>query len=307
MQFGISIPQIFFDRPCVDTAKLQGFLRRAEELGFHSAWTQEQILGRGASCLEPISLLSYAAAVTRTLRLGVSVLITPVRSPVQLAKSLATLDQLSDGRLIAGVGIGASTQQYPAFGISAERRVRRFSEGLKLMKLLWTEERVTFDSEFWKLDNAQMNPKPVQKPHPPLWFGGAHPAALKRAVELGDGWMGAGSSSTDGFVERVPQVRGFLAEAKRDLSTFAIAKRVYLAVDSNKTRAIERLREWSQWHYGKADLVDHVAIWGDPQEIIAELRKIRAAGAELILLNPVFDAMDHMEILAREIVPALRG
>jgi len=305
VQFAISIPQILSESR-VNTGKLQAYLARAEELGFHSAWVQEQILGRGGSCLEPISLLSYAAALTRRLRLGVAVLITPLRSPAQLAKSLASLDQLSDGRLIAGVGIGANTLVYPAFGISAERRVRRFTEGLQLMKRLWTEERVTFDGEFWKLENASLEPKPVQKPHLPVWFGGGHPSALKRAIELGNGWMGAGSSSSESFKERVIQVRKFLAEANRDPATFPISKRVYLAIDSNKSRAIERLRQWSSRHYGNADLADKVALWGDKQEIIAKLREVCAAGAEMILLNPVFDELEQMELLAREIIPALR-
>ena len=197
VRFAIAIPQIF-SQPRVDTATLQSFLTRAEALGYHSAWVQEQILGRTAS-LEPVSLLTYAAALTRTLRLGSAVLLTPLRSPVQLAKSLSTLDQLSDGRLIVGVGLGGNTRIYPAFGLSPEKRARRFTEGLQLMKRLWTEERVTFDGEFWKLENVAMEPKPIQKPHPPIWFGARHPAALRRAVELGDGWIGAGSSSIAEF------------------------------------------------------------------------------------------------------------
>ena len=118
--------------------------------------------------------------------------------------------------------------------------------------------------------------------------------------------MGAGSSSSESFKERVIQVRKFLAEANRDPATFPISKRVYLAIDSNKSRAIERLRQWSSRHYGNADLADKVALWGDKQEIIAKLREVCAAGAEMILLNPVFDELEQMELLAREIVPALR-
>lgn len=304
MNFGISIPQIFIE-PRVDTARLRKFLARAEEVGFHSVWTQEQILGRGACCLEPVTALSFAAGSTQRVRLGVSVLITALRNPVQLAKSLSTLDQLSDGRLIAGVAIGANTQVYPAFGLTAEGRVRRFTEGLRVMKLLWTEDAVTFEGEFSKLEKASMKPKPVQKPHPPLWFGGSQPPALKRAVHLGDGWMGAGSSSTEGFRERVPLIRQFLSEAKRDPATFPVSKRVYLAIDSDRNRALQRLREWSQWHYGRAELADRVAIWGDTREVVAGLREVREAGAEMILLNPVFDEMEQMEILAREVVPEI--
>lgn len=303
-KFGIAVPQIF-SGPRVDVAALQAFLVKAETLGFDSVWVQEQILGRGAGSLEPVTLLSYAAAVTRRLRLGVAVLLTPLRSPVQLAKSVATVDQLSNGRLIVGIGLGAGTRVYPAFGLSPEGRVRRLTEGLQLMKRLWTEEQVTFYGKFWKIEDAVMEPKPVQKPHPPVWFGGGHPAALRRAVVLGDGWMGAGSSSIEGFRERVTQVRTYLAEAGRDPSTFPISKRVYLAVDADKARGLRRLRQWFGCYYGKAELADRVALVGDTKGIIAGLREIRAAGGDFLLLNPVFDAMDHLELLAREIVPAI--
>src|SRR5262245_42891646 len=169
MKFGIAIPQIW-SAPDEQVNSLQDFLARAEALGYHSGWVQEQILGR-TNTYEPVTLLAYAAAATRTLRLGTSVLIAPLRTPVQLAKSLSTLDHLSGGRLIVGVGIGANTRVYPAFGITPEARVRRFIEGIELMRRLWTEERVSFEGRFWKLENAAMAPKPLQKPYPPIWFG----------------------------------------------------------------------------------------------------------------------------------------
>jgi probable F420-dependent oxidoreductase len=304
-RFAIAIPQVL-DQPAADTARLKAFLARAEALGYESAWVMEQILGR-APALEPVTFLSYAAAVTTRLRLGVSVLIMPLRNPVQVAKSLATLDQLSGGRLNAGVGLGGNTRIYPAFGLSAEGRTRRFAEGIRLMKRLWTEERVSYDGEFWKLDSAAMEPKPIQKPHPPLWFGARQPGALKRAVELGDGWMGAGSSSTADFKEQAVRLRGFLAEARRDPSTFTVAKRVYLAVDPDKTRALGRLRKWFDVFYGNAEMADRVAIVGEAQECVEGLREVRAGGAELILLNPVFEEERYLELLAGEIIPAVRA
>jgi probable F420-dependent oxidoreductase len=304
MLFAIAIPQITKQMP-MDTAQLQAFLRRAEELGYHSAWVQEQILGT-ANSFEPVTLLTYAAAVTRRLRLGSSVLLTPLRGPVQLAKSLATLDQLSGGRLIVGVGIGGHTDIYPAFEILPERRVARFTEGLRLMKRLWTEERVTFHGQFWTLDSAAMEPKPIQRPHPPIWFGARVPAALKRTAQLGDGFLGAGSSAIAEFKAQVAQLRQFLTEAKRDPAAFPIAKRIYIAVDADKARGLARLREWFGYYYGNAPLADKVALVGGRQEILDRLQEIRTAGAELLHFNPVFDELEQMELLAGDIVPALR-
>jgi len=305
LEFGIAIPQIFSGLP-VDTVRLQRFLARAEGLGYHSAWVQEQILG-SAVTLEPVGVLTYAAALTRRLRLGSAVLLTPLRSPVQLAKSLSTLDHLSGGRLIVGVGLGASTRIYPAFGLSAEHRVQRFVEGLTVMKRLWTEERVSFEGQFWALRNASMEPKPVQKPHPPVWFGGHHDAALKRAAELGDGWIGAGSSTTAQFRDECRRLSGYLAGAGRDPAAYRVAKRIYIAVDRDRTRAGKRLEEWSGRYYRNAELATKVAVYGEQQECIERLAEIVAAGARLLVLNPVFDELEHLELFAENIVPALRA
>src|SRR5215813_14523843 len=150
--------------------------------------------------------MSYAAACSDRLRIGCAVFVTPLYSPVHLAKSLSSLDQLSRGRLEIGVGTGGKSRQFAAFGVDPQRYVARFTEGLALMKALWTEPRVTFDGEFWQLKDAAMEPKPFAKPHPPLWFGAAGPAALRRAARMGDGFFGAGSSTTEAFASQVQTV-----------------------------------------------------------------------------------------------------
>ena len=302
-QVGVAIPQTVL-AGAFDTRRLREYLARAEALGFHSAWVVEQILGSVRS-LEPVGLLTWAAAVTERLKLGAAVLLTALRSPVQLAKSLATLDHLSQGRLIAGVGLGGNPRVYPAFGVTAERRAARFAEGLRVMKRLWTEERVTFDGEFVTLQNASMQPKPVQQPHPPLWFGGHHPNALRRAVELGDGFIGAGSISTATFLEEVQLLRGLLKDAGRDPATFPIGKRVYIAVDADRARAGRRLAEWFGAFYGKPELAAGVSVWGDADECVDRLRELVAGGAGFLMLNPVFDEAAQLEQFASRIVPKL--
>ena len=303
VDLSVSIPQTFPERP-VDPGFIRKYVARAEALGFHSAWVVEQILGAIPS-LEPIELLTYAAAVTTRIRVGSAVLLTALRSPVHTAKSLATLDHLSGGRLIVGVGLGANPKIYPAYGLAAERRAARFTEGIQLMKRLWTEPRVTFEGEFFKLQNASMEPKPVQKPHPPLWFGGHHPNALKRTVELGDGFMGAGSLSTAKFGEEVTLLRRLLQEAKRDPAAFPVAKRVYIAVDPDKARAGKRLTEWFGAFYGRPQMAEEVSVWGPPAECVEGLKQVVAAGAGLLMLNPVFDEMEQLEVFASEIGPKL--
>src|SRR4029450_5751801 len=165
---GIAIPQVFSDT-AVDINLIQQFVQKAETLGYESLWVQESIVG-SVPVLEPLSLLTYAAALTSRLRLGTSVMLTVLRNPVQLAKLTSSLDQMSQGRLTVGIGIGGHVPE-SIFGYTNEHRVRRFIEGLQVMKALWTEPKATFSGTFWQFQDVAMEPKPLQKPHPPVWFG----------------------------------------------------------------------------------------------------------------------------------------
>lgn len=300
IQFAIAIPQAF-GGASVDVALVDNLLRKADELGYHSVWVQEVI---DAGLLEPVSLLTYAGALTRRVRLGSAILLTTLRSPLHLAKTLSTLDNLSRGRLIVGVGLGSNTEVYPGYGISAEKRLGRFLEGIDLIKTLWTEERVSRESEFWKLVDERVEPKPVQKPHPPLWFGGGHPNALRRAVQLGSGWLG-GRTSTEKFKAHVVGVRRNLDELNRDPNDFMIGKRTYIAVDKNRTRAEQKLNQWFGEVYNVRDIANTTAIYGGAQECVDKLGEIVLAGAKLLILNPISDHLEHLETLASDVLPKI--
>ncbi|WP_067460377.1 LLM class flavin-dependent oxidoreductase [Actinomadura macra] len=302
MRFAISIPQDVTDRE-FDPAAFRAHLRRAEELGFEGAWTQEQVLG-SASRLSPIETMSYAAACTERLRLGCAVLVTPLHIPVHLAKSLSTLDQLSRGRLDVGVGTGGQGRMFSAFGLDPDGLVSRFTEGLNLMKACWTQSRIDFDGRFWQVEGAAMEPKPFQKPHPPIWFGAHAPAALRRAVRHGDAFIGAGSATTEQFADEVGILREALVEEGRDAAGFPIAKRVYIAVDGDAARTGERVAAGLRNLYGHDGLTD-VAVWGPPEACVEGLQKVADAGAELILLTPLYDDAEQMERLAADVMPHL--
>ena len=300
VQFGIAIPQGFGKEP-VDVALIEKFLKQADDLGYHSLWVQEVI---DAALLEPVTLLTYAAGLTQRIGLGSAILLTALRSPLQLAKTLSSLDQLSRGRLIVGVGLGSNTEVYPGYGISTEKRLRRFIDGIDLLKALWTEEEVSREGEFWRLVEERLEPKPVQKPHPPLWLGGSHPNALRRAVKLGNGWLG-GRTSTEKFRIHVAGVQRSLDEFKRDPADFMIGKRVYIAVDRDKTRAERRLNEWFNQVYGVGDIASSAAIYGGDQECVDKLGEIVTAGAKLLILNPVSDHLEHLQSLAGNVLPKI--
>jgi probable F420-dependent oxidoreductase len=284
-----------------DPDGIRRYVARAEALGFDSLWTQESFFGAMPQ-LDSLELLTFAAACTQRVKLGCAVFLTPLRSPVPFAKSLASADQLSGGRLIVGVGLGRADRD-EAFGVETATRAARFSEGVRLMKALWSEPSVTFHGRFWHVEDATLQPRPVQQPHPPVWFGGSHSNALRRAVRLGDGFIGAGSVSTEQFAGQVVTLRKILAAEGRAAASFPLSKRVYIVVDDDRQRAETRLKDFFGALYGPGRTPP--AIWGPPDECVARLREVAEAGAEMIVLTTLFDYDEQLERLAADVVPRL--
>lgn len=308
MRFSISIPQLDYDR--FDDADLKDYLARAEELGFEGGWTMEQVIG-GSPQIAPLQMLSYAAACTTRLRLGVAVLITTLHDPLQLAWAVTAVDRLSHGRVDVGVGHGGKRRPFAAFGVQKETFISYFTEGLELMKAAWSDEpTVTFHGRFRDVDALAIQPKPVQRPHPPLWIGGTAPKALARGVRMADSFMGAGSSTTSAFADAVNTVRREIDEQGKDAATFRIAKRVYVTVDDDPRRARERVVAGLHRIYG-TDLrgIEDVPVSGSPADVVRGVREVIDAGAEMVLLNPVETSVaenrEQMERLAAEVIPHL--
>jgi probable F420-dependent oxidoreductase len=204
--------------------------RRAEELGYASLWTFQRLLypadpsGPDAkrwqpvyrSVHDPLVTLAHLAAHTERVRLGVAVLNMPWFSPVLLAKQTATLDAVSGGRLDLGLGLGWSKQEYDAAGAPFDRRGARAEEFLRCLTALWTEEVVEFHGEFVEMAPAHVDPKPVQRPHPPLLLGGSAEPALRRAGRLCDGWISGSGHDLGSIGASIAVVREAAAEAGRD-------------------------------------------------------------------------------------------
>jgi probable F420-dependent oxidoreductase len=311
MQFGIPIPQVFLDGK-VDLGVIRASLQLAEERDLHSAWTQDQVIGSVAvPLMECLSLMNFAAACTERLRLGVSVIVFPIRDPVLLAKQVASLDHLSNGRVDLGLGLGppaVAENFYRSFGTDYSERVRRFTEGLQIMKSLWTDDHTYIQGEFQQLDGTVLAPKPLQQPHPPIIFGGQADAAIRRAARLGDGFMGAGPTSTKDFAAHVKVLRAALKDEGRDPETFPVLKRVFMYVDDDATKAKAILDHWCESRYPwlvqlNPNFAADVCVWGPPEDCIAGISEITAAGAETIVLNPIADFVAQFERLTEEVIP----
>jgi probable F420-dependent oxidoreductase len=294
ISFGFALPHRSPD--AIDLAAVRHVAQRADALGFRELWVTENTLDH-VFCFDSVIVLTYAAAVTSTIRLGVSVMVLPIHHPIHVAHQLATLDYLSNGRAILGVGLGRN-QHYAQFEVPREQRVRRFRESLELIKALWTESKVTYRGSIFHLDDAPMAPKPVQKPHPPIWFGGAHPDAIRRAATVADGWMGSGSSSLAAFARSVSILKVELERARRDPATFPISKRVFLSVREHPDVARAEIHRWFSAIYDNPERADESGIHGTPEQLRARIEELVAMGANHLLLNPVCRYAEQLETLA---------
>src|SRR6202790_5544008 len=224
MQLGIHLPQAA-SQATPDLIRRHAI--RAEALGLSDLWVSEHIIvprksfPRSPLFYDPVLTLTWVAAVTRRVRLGTSVLVLPMRHPLPLAKELATLHNLSEGRLILGAGVGWLKPEFAALGVPFEERGRRLDEGLAMMRAVWTQDPVTFQSRYIPavIEGMTMTPMPVSPI--PLWLGGSSDAALRRTIRIADGWHGSGHTAA----EAAPSVQRL--RAARPEPEFVISMRVH--------------------------------------------------------------------------------
>ena len=230
MKFGVTVPNNW---GIENAREALSFGPLAEELGYDSVWVMDHLFNNGyirerlddKPYYHPLATLSYLAATTERVLLGTSVLVLPYHNPVELAKYTATLDQMSDGRVTLGVGVGAMTEEFAALGIPMSERGALTNECIRVMKELWTNQAPSYHSSRWNFDDLRFSPKPVQQPHIPLWIGGASPGALRRAARLGDGWHPSGLTPEEYAVRR-QQVRELAERAGRDPDSLTMSARV---------------------------------------------------------------------------------
>lgn len=285
-------------------AVLTEFARRAEQLGFDGLWTIDNAPGGPTArmpVLDGVHALTYVAPSTSRIRLGTAVTVLPRRHPVILAKDLATLDRLSEGRLTVGVGLGRDDATLDALGFPTDRRVGRLVDGVSIMRNLWADGRPDANrgdfAEPLRLDV-------VQRPGPPIWFGGGGEAALSRAARLGDGWIGAGASSREDFTVQARGLREALAQQGRDASSYPCAKRVYIGVGPDRTACLSEMAPALDGMYATPGLTERFGVCGSVAECRDALAELIGAGADALILTPVHDHRRQLESLA-EVVAGL--
>ena len=238
------------------------FIREAgqflEEKGFYGFWVPEHVLffpeyesrypytkdgriaGNPRSLLDPFTSLTYVAAHTRNIRLCTGICLVPQRNPVYTAKLVADLDFLSGGRVELGIGIGWLKEEFEALGVPWEDRAGRTQECLAVMKTLWCDEVSSHEGKYYSIRSAYQNPKPVQKPHPPLIFGGESDAALRRVATIGDGWYGF-NLTPESLEERLLLLDSLLAENGRSMDDISLYVGPHPSVGADGMRRFESL------------------------------------------------------------------
>lgn len=275
--------------------------QRAEQLGYDSVWVTDRLLwplepqthyggtpdGRIPDpykhSLDPVATLSYAAAHTSRIRLGTSVLDIPFYNPVALARALTTVDVLSNGRLHVGLGLGWSADEYQAAGQQMKGRGKRATEFIEVLKVIWTQDPVEFQGEFFSVPRSVILPKPVQKPHPPLSLAAYAPGSFKRAATLTNAWHPA-DVPPRAMPRMLEQIRGFAAEAGRDPADIQVVVRANLYYSENPSTAERR-----------------PPFTGNDEQIASDLQALRDLDVAEVFFDPTFseDGQSFERYLAR--------
>lgn len=292
MRFGIAVPN--FSRLGTRDIVVE-VARQAEALGYDSIWTTDHVMmARGQEepyghVLEALTTLSYLAALTERIKLGISVIVLPQRNPVVIAKETATLDYLSGGRLIVGLGAGWNAREFAFIGADFENRGKRFDEYIRAMRELWTSPDPRFDGHFVQFADVLFSPRPIQAGGPPIVIGGYSKATFRRAASLADGWHSTGVSPS-AYADGLRQIR------ERAGSRRVIASaRMRAGID-------RRLPEQRA-----ADGSIQTVLDGPREAIVARLEEYRAAGADEIVFSFPNDTaegfMTDLRRYAEEIIP----
>jgi probable F420-dependent oxidoreductase len=323
MRFGLRLPSFALGPRTASLQAMGAYLRRAEDLGFECAVAIDHLLltppAYTCTWLEPVAMLAALAGVTRTIQLGTMVLVLPFRNPAYFAKEWATLDVLSGGRTILGVGVGWHEEEFRLMGVPHRERGRRMDEMLEAVTALWAGDDVTYEGKYYRFENLTIDPKPVQKPHPPIWIGGGTQPSekiyaqtvaniepvLRRIARYARTWVPHSSSTAEMVRDDWEKIQRFMRELGRKPEEMS---RVYsnfvwiLRPGEKPESAVPHFRVYSGMDL---DYWREFYLLGEAEEVAARIRgKIDAlGGCEWIVLNPLDWGSEQLDLLAGEVLP----
>lgn len=298
MRIGITLPNNW---GVEDVKSVSQLAVRAEELGFDSVWVSEHIFNvsyildrlGNRPYYEPLTVLTYVAALTKRVRLGTSVLVLPYHNPINLAKAAATLDVMSGGRLMLGVGAGVIEQELESMGSPYAERGAITNESIAVLKELWTQEEPSFHGSYHSFSGMKFSPKPLQKPHVPLLIGGVSRIAIRRAVSMGNGWHPS-TLPPEELAEGMRYLREQAEAAGRDVSEVPVSIRLDIGGRLTTTSSSTPSR---------------YSLETDPQEVVRDIKVFESLGVEEIIVSPgtgdTGEILRSMEMVSRHVIPSV--
>ena len=284
---------------------------QADKLGYEALWTGDH-LSFPMPILDPLLQLAQLATFSDRVRLGTGVYLLPLRHPVPVAKQVGTLDHLTEGKLIFGVGIGGEfPQEYEAAGVPLRERGARLTESIEVLKLLWTGEEVSYDGRFFSFSKLRMRPGPRQSGGPPIWCGGRSAAALRRMGRLADGWL-AYVVTPEAYRAGLETIAKTAAESGRQLDAFGTGHLLFTWIDQSYERAFEHANAHLSQRYGMdfSRATKKYAALGRPEDVAERVAAYRDAGVRHIVLDltgPMTERDAQVEAFAKEVRPLLAG
>jgi alkanesulfonate monooxygenase len=307
--FGLAMRNFTTYPEMPDPQALIAYALKAEELGFDSVWVWDHIfLGVDPPfpVIDSLTLLSAVAARTTKIKLGTGVLVLPLRNPVVLAKELSSLDLIAGGRLLLGVASGWYKREFDAVGVPFNERGRIMDRNLEILRRLWTEDQVDGEYPPHRLRGSNMSPKPSRLAV--MLVGGYVDRVLKRAA-LNGGWL-TYFYTPESFAKSWAKVRGYAEEAGKDPASLVNANQLPIYVGVSRASVEGPMMEWlgQEWDYAAwSDSTKDAAIFGTVDECVAQLQAQLAVGVQKLIFIPYRYKMDQVEVIAREIIPRLRG
>jgi len=327
VRYGLRLPSFALGSRTASLADMGRYLRRAEDLGFECAVSIDHLLltppAYACTWLEPLSLLSALAGVTRTIKLGTMVLVLPLRNPVYFAKEWATLDVLSGGRTILGIGVGWHEEEFALMGVPYRERGPRMNEAIEAVTALWAGDDVTYEGRFHRFRNLTIDPKPVQTPHPPIWIGGGTQPSekvygqtvtnidpvLRRIAKYADTWVPHSSATPEMVKSDWEKVQRFARELGRDPRRIGRVYSNFIWVLDKGEKPESAIPHFSVYSGMDLDYWRTYYLLGTAEELAQRISDRIAAlgGVDTIVLNPLDWGDRQLDLIAHEVLPRVRA
>jgi len=306
LDYGAHLPVIDFGNQEYSLARLCTYVRTARELGFKAISTNDHLI-HSRPWLDAPTALAAILSHSGDMAVGTSILLSVVRGPVQMAKTLAAIDILSNGRLFVGIGPGSSARDYEIVGLDYEERWKRLDEAIQALRSLWSDEKNDFTGRFYSAAGITLEPKPLQKPHPPIWIGSwGSDAGLRRVARLGDGWLASAyNTMPDQFAAGLAKLREQLKSFRKDPAQFPNAlATMFMYITENHSEAERVLSERLGifLHRPFEQLRERLLV-GAPETCAEKLAAYKKVGVQRVFIWPVKNDIEQLAIFQKQVVP----